>query len=30
MFLSTIREIITNKPECLKKYIGILMDLYMA
>ena len=30
MFLSTLREIITNKPECLKNYIGTLMPLYLA
>jgi hypothetical protein len=29
MFLSTIREIIINKPECLKNYINILMPLYL-
>ena len=29
MFLSTIREIIMNKPECLKTYIGSLMTLYL-
>ena len=30
MFLSTLREIITNKPECLKNYVGALMPLYLA
>lgn len=29
MFLSTLREIITNKPECLKNYIARLMPLYV-
>jgi cullin-associated NEDD8-dissociated protein 1 len=29
MFLSTLREIITNKPECLKPYLNILMPLYI-
>jgi len=29
MFLSTIREIIMNKPECLKKYLDVLMPLYI-
>lgn len=29
MFLSTLREIIINKPECLKNYIGRLMPLYV-
>jgi len=29
MFLSTIREIIMNKPECLKNYINVLMPLYL-
>jgi hypothetical protein len=28
MFLSTIKEIIVNKPECLKSYIKTLMELY--
>ena len=28
MFLSTIKEIIVNKPECLKAYIKTLMELY--
>jgi hypothetical protein len=30
MFLSTLREIIINKPECLKNYINILMPLYIS
>ena len=30
MFLSTLREIIINKPECLKNYINKLMPLYFA
>lgn len=30
MFLSTIKEIIVNKPECLKKYISTLMTLYQT
>ena len=30
MFLSTLREIIINKPECLKNYINTLMPLYFA
>ena len=30
MFLSTIKEIIVNKPECLKNYITTLMTLYLA
>lgn len=30
MFLSTIREIITNKPESLQNYIQQLMPLYMS
>ena len=29
MFLSTLREIIINKPECLKPYINALMPLYL-
>jgi hypothetical protein len=29
MFLSTLREIIMNKPECLKNYIQNLMPLYL-
>lgn len=29
MFLSTIREIITNKPECLQSYINKMMELYI-
>jgi hypothetical protein len=29
MFMSTIREIIVNKPECLKNYISTLMPLYL-
>ena len=28
MFLSTLREIIVNKPECLENYINTLMPLY--
>jgi len=30
MFLSTIREIIINKPECLENYISTLMPLYLS
>jgi cullin-associated NEDD8-dissociated protein 1 len=30
MFLSTVREIISIKPECLKQYLNILMPLYLA
>ena len=30
MFLSTIKEIILNKPECLKNYISTLMPLYLS
>lgn len=30
MFLSTIREIIVNKPECLKDYLKMLMPLYLT
>jgi len=29
MFLSTIREIIINKPECLGNYIQKLIPLYL-
>lgn len=29
MFLSTIREIIVNKPGCLGQYLDILMPLYL-
>ena len=30
MFMSTIREIIINKPECLGDYISTLMPLYLV
>jgi cullin-associated NEDD8-dissociated protein 1 len=30
MYLSTIREIIFNKPECLGPYINVLLPLYLA
>jgi HEAT repeat protein len=30
MFLSTLREIIMNKPECLKNYIPNLLPLYLS
>mmetsp|Transcript_14247 Transcript_14247/g.24237 ORF Transcript_14247/g.24237 Transcript_14247/m.24237 type:complete len:165 (-) Transcript_14247:897-1391(-) len=29
MFLSTLREIIVSKPECLANYYGILIPLYL-
>ena len=30
MFLSTLREIIMNKPDCLQPYIRNLMPLYLS
>jgi len=30
MYLSTIREIIFIKPECLRNYLEILMPLYIS
>lgn len=30
MYMSTIREIITIKPECLQKYIQVLLPLYVS
>lgn len=30
MFLSTVREIIVSKPECLKQYLNVLMPLYSS
>jgi hypothetical protein len=30
MYLSTLREIITIKPECLGQYINVLLPLYLA
>jgi hypothetical protein len=30
MYFSTIKEIIVNKPDCLKNYLGDLMPLYFS
>ena len=30
MFLSTVKEIILIKPECLSQYLNVLMPLYLA
>lgn len=30
MFLSTVKEIIVNKAECLKNYVTTLMSLYLV
>jgi hypothetical protein len=29
MFLSTLREIIISKPDCLQNYLSILVPLYI-